>query len=234
MAAVFSEAAAREFQGGEIPVLDFSDYFEGKFGALEELSRKIAQASTTVGFYFLRGAAEAVKRVPGMLELNRRLHRLPVPKRQAIAIDSKGKSAHGYLFGSQGFTEGDALEAVKNKAKGHDVQKFSGQGSYETIFISTGHGRSLEDNLEICPGEGDVPGFFHGVADYNEVMTELASAILPVYAHALRMSTEELLQRFQDPRRLITLNHYPPRPREIPDWNGLGMHADCVFFTLLA
>lgn len=225
---------ARQALPGEIPVIDFTAYFQGRSGALEELSRQVVSASETVGFYYLRGAKECIARLPRSFEICRGVHQLPREKREQI--DSAHDRAHmGYVFGYEGASEeGDSISAVEEASPGFDQAKFTAQGSMGIYMISKGHGRSLEDQQRVSPSEQDVPGFAEGLRNFFEVMDRLVSEILPVYAHALRMPSAELLARFQDPRGVLTLNHYPPRPKERPDWNGIAMHADCTFITLLA
>lgn len=225
----------RDLQEGEIPILDFTDYFGGKSGALEELSRQLTWALENVGFYFLKGATEGVARLPGMFDCAERLHSLPEEKLRAI--DTNHDKQHmGYLFSNASAVEqGDDLEVTKGPLKpGYDNDKFAALGSQRIYFISKGHGRKLEENQSILPSEADLPGFYKTTEDFFGVMERLSLRILPVYAHALGLPEEELLERFKDPRHLVTLNRYPPRPKDRDSWTDIPSHADCTFFTLLA
>lgn len=233
-----SEALPIQDFAGEIPILDVSDYLDGRENALEELSRQISWANENVGFYFIKGRnVKAIELIPGMLEMDRRIHKLPVEKLKEIEIDKYC----GYQFGSNsGGETGDVLEEVvdfeadKNDRRGnYDKSTYGGLGTYRVLAAYKGHGRRWQQNQ--FPSEEDIPNFQRVTEEYVTAMGDLAHALLPVYAHALEMPTEDLTKRFLDPRLQVTMNYYEPRPsEEQEDWNGIAMHGDISFFTIVA
>ncbi len=115
-------------------------------------------------------------------------------------------------------------------------EKFFGQGTYRYLNLGRGHGRSSwQKSGNQFPSEEDVPGFREATEDYVNAMSSLVQKImLPVYAKALKIDLGEFRRIFSDPGEFLVMNYFPPRPIEEEDWNGLAMHADCVFLTVVA
>lgn len=219
-----------------VPTLDFTDFFNGKPGAVEELSRQLNESSENVGFYFLKGAPEELVRglLPRVFEMNRRLHKLPEEKLRAIDQDHDRQKL-GYTFSDGGSKEGDSYAALEGITPGFDHSKGVAQGTYRLLSMSTGHGRSLADQRpNIFPAESDLPGGFEVTEEFFAAMRALSFSILPVYADALGMPEQDLLARFTDANVNLKFQYYPPRPLEKPDWNAIPAHCDVSFFTMVA
>lgn len=225
--------SGKDFQG-EIPVLDFEDYYrQGKNEAvLEELARELAWASENVGFYFVRGGpmlATALSLVPSVLERAARLFQLPKPKLQAL--DSSTNIFEIYKQSTS--AAGDSPEVIEQKAAQAIRNLQSAEPSTVRVWsASKGHGRRWGENR--FPSEEDVPGFEKGTEDYVAAIEGvIREMLLPVIAKALGLPDTEFLLNFNDPRYFLTLNRYPALSRGEAR-AGIPMHADNDFLTVLA
>lgn len=86
------------------------------------------------------------------------------------------------------------------------------------------------------PPEALLPGLRQVTGEYNTALGDLARKMLPVYAHALGIADlRELTRHFEDPLQTLIMNYFPRRPKEeYYDWNGIAMHGDTDFFTMVA
>lgn len=238
----------REFEGGEIPVLDVSNYCKlllcssgssvepEQRQELEELSKKLRWASENVGFYFLTGApcvAQALSLLPRMFDVSKQFYSLPAAKARQMDRVKNLMDTYRASLGEPG----DAPEVLTQKAK-KALKNLTtgGRGTYKTLVLTKGHGRAFRENYMNFPVGKDIPDFEPALEAYLAAVEEVCDLLLPIYERALGMRTSELRARFQDPRHTITLNHYPP-PRNgdgVEERDGIPVHADNDFLTVLA
>ena len=218
-------ALRRAAAESEIPILDLGPYLAGAPGAAERLGRELREAFTHIGFYFIRnhGVDEAlIRRVFSAAE---RFHALPLEAKLALKINEHNI---GYL----------ALRAATTR---HSKINLGNKPNLNEAFFVK---RELPpDHPDIAAGKRfrganqwpkDMPGFRETVLEYCAALERLATALLPLYAHALELPGDFFAEPFRDPQFTLRMSHYPPQELAAENEFGLAPHTDTSFMTLLA
>ena len=96
--------------------------------------------------------------------------------------------------------------------------------------------RSFRENnlppLSISP-QLDCEAWTNTMEEYYEAVRALASALLPVYAQALRMPSNFFQNSFNNPCWCIRLNYYAAPKEGAPPELGIPPHADGTFLDLI-
>jgi isopenicillin N synthase-like dioxygenase len=205
----------------DIPVLNLEKYFSGSNPAdLEILARQLHDASTRVGFYYVKGHGIPAELLERAFLDNKRLHELPLEIKMAIQMDRPEwpVTGVGYLpFQNRKLParrKGNANEAfiVKRESGPRNV--------------------SLDDNQ--WPPEEIIPGFRRNVEIYADAIEDLAMKLLPIYAHALGLSPDYFKEGFRSPMYRLRMSKYPSIKAYDTDEFGIAPHVDTTFFTILA
>ncbi len=204
---------------GDIPVIDVGAWFEsGTARDLEEVARRLAWASETVGFHQLVGHGFDPDLVAAAFEATRRIHALPDAAKEAIALDRPD-----WPLGGVGHLR-IGERKLPRRARGNRNEAF---------LVKGGDRIGFDDNQ--WPDPALVPGFRATVEAYATAAAALARRLVPAYAVALDLDPDYFADAFRDPFWRLRLSHYPSasdRGRTEGDY-GIAPHVDTTFFTLL-
>lgn len=219
-----SKASALALGAEQIPVLDLGPFLSGTTGALAPLAAQLRQASTQVGFYYLKnhGVPEAL--VDQVFTEAARFHALPEATKQALKIDH---NKIGWFGVGSSTTRHSALA--------------EGTGPNQYAAFCMRHDLAPDDP-EVLAGKPfrglnqwppGLPGFRGNMVAYLTAVERLAKSMLPVFAQALGAPQGWFDAAFQRPLLNLQLNHYPPQPDFDGRHFGIAPHTDRTFVTIL-
>ena len=86
-ATTLSVSAPTTLIGGEIPLIDVSDFLAGKPGAAENAAAELRYAFENVGFYYLAGHGVPRSLIDAQYAEAARFHALPMDEKLAVKVD---------------------------------------------------------------------------------------------------------------------------------------------------
>lgn len=216
-----------------IPVLDLGPLLAGRPGAREALGAELAQAFTTVGFYFVVNHGIAQPLVDAAFDAAQGFHALPDAAKAALAID---RHNIGYMPMRGATTRVNAL-SDNRRPNANEAVFFKRELAPDHPDVVAG---KRFRGMNHWPDPALLPGFRDTILAYCAAMEGLARRLLPVYAAALGLPAGWFDAAFADAMFTLRMSHYPPA-EPVPDgiegdgreW-GLAPHTDTSFLTLLA
>ncbi len=195
-----------------LPVLDVGP-LRDKSARRDALAREIDQACRASGFFYVKnhGVDEGLQ---ARLEaLSREFFSKPESAKREMEMSRGGSAWRGY------FPLGGELTSGKPDRK---------EGIY---FGSEGKPGLPLHGPNLFPK--DLPELRTVVLDYLKAMTRLGHTLMEGIALALGLTPDYFHARYTaDPLILFRLFHYPPLPKNSPDW-GVGEHTDYGILTIL-
>jgi hypothetical protein len=156
-----------------IPIIDLTKSFSPSLTDRQEVARKINEACTTVGFFYITGHGIPEEVCSNVLDLAHRFfHELPQSSKEAIHMKNSNHF-RGYepaAFSSvNDFTSKETKEAF-NWGYESGLDPTGGDGKYVELDGSS------EGDVNQWPSETELPGFYKGIATYyGEVRSPSAS-----------------------------------------------------------
>ncbi|MBV9827629.1 MAG: isopenicillin N synthase family oxygenase [Alphaproteobacteria bacterium] len=214
----------------QIPVIDFSDVFAGKAGALDALAPQVRDACENVGFFYAAGHGVPDALIDRAFAASRRFHALPMDEKLKLRLNQNNI---GYL----------PMNASVQGAS--TVHKATKPNQNESFFISHDRGADHPDVVADLPlrGRNQWPdATLPGIAEMRRDMTEyfralsaMCDRILPVFAVALDMPADFFAPFFADEGHAnLRFLHYPPQETDEDNVFGQAPHTDNSFMTALA
>ncbi|PBP21479.1 flavonol synthase/flavanone 3-hydroxylase [Diplocarpon rosae] len=200
-----------------IPVIDLTLSFSSSLSDRHTIAKKINEACTSVGFFFLTGHGIPNEVCNDVLKLAKRFfHELPQESREAIHVNDYFRGYEPAAFSSVNDLEGKETKEAFNWGYESGLDPTGGDGKYVELDGKPESGGNL------WPSEEEIPGFYEGIATY--------------YGHA----KDYFDPMMTHPGGIARLIRYPPstNPKPLSDLNedeeiGLGAHSDYECFTLL-
>tara|TARA_B100000809_G_C15105768_1_gene518676 strand:- start:871 stop:1863 length:993 start_codon:yes stop_codon:yes gene_type:complete len=206
-----------------IPILDLGPYLDGGTHALDVLAAKLCEIQENIGFYVVvnHGVPRPVlERAHAELEA---FFSLPLEEKLQLKINEKSV---GYIP-SQSTVY---VTSVVNENTQPDLN--------ETITIAR---ERLPNDPAILAGSRfvgpnqwpeDLPNFRPAMIAYQEAVSVLGYAMLPLYARALDLPDDYFSNFFTEPMWWTRNTYYPaaePRKNQF----GISPHCDHGFITML-
>jgi isopenicillin N synthase-like dioxygenase len=209
----------------QIPILDLSDFLDGKPGALEATAAELRQACEAVGFYFIRGHGVPWNVMDDAFEASRRFHALPLAAKMKLKADVHNT---GYMASKTSIS--GASKVYDGPRKNNLVAAFSVKRD-----LPADHPDVLAQKRfrAANPWPENLPGFREGCLAAMNALDDLALSLLPLYAVALDLPADFFTEAFREPQFSFRLAHYPPVEAEDNQF-GIAPHTDSSFMTLLA
>ncbi|MBM08121.1 MAG: hypothetical protein CMF69_00870 [Magnetovibrio sp.] len=215
-------------QLAQIPILDLSDYLNGKPDAQEELAIELRAAMEDTGFYILVNHGIGMCLIEKTLEAAKQFHAQPYEVKMAL----KGNEHNvGYM----------PLNSSVSRASQIDIHEPKKPNLVEAFFVKRElhpkHPDVLANKLyrskNIWPDELLLPGFRSSVIAYCHAMEDLCQRMLPIYAIALNLPSSHFDEPFTEATFSFRMSHYPPTEFGDQDQFGISAHTDSSFLTML-
>jgi isopenicillin N synthase-like dioxygenase len=220
-----SAVATETLAANEIPILDLGPYFAGQPGALDAVARQLYDASTKVGFYYLKNHGVPDALVAQTFAESARFHALPLEAKRALRIDA---NKIGYLEVATSVTRHSALAG---ESKPNLYAAFCWRHD-----LAPDHPDVLAKKPFRAPNQwpAGLPGFRETVMAYQRAIEGLAKRILPIFARALDLPLDFFEAAFRTPLLNTQLNYYEHQDGFDGSQFGIAPHTDRGFFTVLA
>ena len=207
----------------KIPTLDLGPYLAGDTKSLEELASRLREIQETIGFYVVINHGVPKNVIDRAYTALREFFSLPLEEKLALRIDQKSV---GYIPAK---TTGYVTSTINVNTQ-PDLN--------ETITLA--RERPLDDpaiqhGMRFAgpnPWPKNLPGFQDAMLAYQKPLSNLGSALLPLYASALNLPQDYFAEFFTEPM-WWTRNSYYPAVEPAENQYGISPHSDHSFMTLL-
>ena len=207
-----------------IPIIDVAALYGGSEDdkrALAEQSRAILR---DIGFAYVSGHQVPVDLVAAVREEARKFFELPMPEKQAIAINDWHR---GYMAPNSSLIVTSSVAKVQKPNQSESLLIMHEVADDDPGFLA---GEPLQGPNQWPP---NLPSLKTVAQDYVSHMTDLARRMTKLMALCLGLPADYFLPLFEKPTTFLRLLHYPPQPVE-EGLFGSAPHTDYGFITLLA
>ncbi|KAF7876805.1 hypothetical protein EAF04_001888 [Stromatinia cepivora] len=220
-----------------LPIIDLTPSFSLSLANRQEVAKKINEACTTVGFFYITGHGIPKSICDEVFNLcDRFFNELPQSSKDAIHIKDSDQF-RGYEPASYSsvndFTIKETKEAF-NWGYEYGLDPTGGDGKYVELDGTSAGGENQ------WPNESEIPGFYKGIADYYGRILQLCKHLFRLFALSLSLPEGCFDPLVTHPGGIARLIKYRPssNPKPLSALNeeeeiGLGAHSDYECFTLL-
>ena len=207
----------------EIPTLDLGPYLSGDSAARERLARDLRDVQESIGFYVVVNHGVPSEPIARAYAALKEFFELPLDAKLKGRIDER----------SVGYIPVKTTVYVSSKININTKPDLN-----ETITLAR---ERLPDDPAIQQGQRFVgpnqwpeslPGFRDAMIDYQNVLSVLGYAMLPLYARALDLPADYFDPYFTAPMWWTRNTYYPALEAEENQF-GISPHSDHSFITLL-
>jgi isopenicillin N synthase-like dioxygenase len=217
------EGETRRVIATEIPTLDLGPYLSGDPKARERLAQTLCHVQETIGFYVVVNHGVADEPIERAYEALREFFALSLAAKLRLRIDAR----------SVGYIPAKSTVYVSSKFNVNTKPDLN-----ETITLA--RERSLDDPAIrkglrfVGPNQWpeSLPEFRDAMIAYQEAMSVLGYAMLPLYARALDLPADYFAAYFTEPMWWTRNAYYPALDPEENQF-GISPHSDHGFITLL-
>ena len=203
----------------QIPVIDLAPWFDGSDSDRRQLCRRINRVCHEVGFFYIvnHGIADAVSRA--YLDMARGLFALPLEVRRAIDKQHSAQFRGWEQLGSE--LTNNEVDYREQIDIGVEREAITDPDPYYMALVGPNQ----------WPPEDLLPGFRACVEDYFRRLSTLARELLQIMSLALGLEQDHIERVFgENPSPYLKLIRYP---KTRPGGQGVGVHKDSGFLTLL-
>ena len=206
---------SRRLDFDEIPVIDLAEISAG--GEDTATVRALRRACTEVGFFYITHHGVAARLIEELMAQAMLFFALPETVKNELLLDQRMR---GYL---------------PLYYRSYEGEKRAGTSHQEGFWI--GHDTALDpqrplDGRNHWPQQ--LPRFQAAMLAYQQSVEALSRRLLRLFASALDLPVNTLLENFTRPTSRLKLNHYPPQQDPVSENNiGVVPHTDSGCFTIL-
>jgi len=203
----------RDFQS--VPVIDVAGLSSPNAAERRAVAERIGRAAREVGFLHVVGHGLPETLFEGLLDAAQRVFAEPMERKMAWYI---GRSTNhtGYVpEGEEVFASGKI-----DRKEAYDVSLDCPDGDAAAPMLGA----------NLWP---EVAGFKAAVSAYYAAVADLARRMFAGFALALDLPEDHFEAHLTRPPSQLRLIHYPFDPDAAPDQEGIGVHTDYEFFTIL-
>ncbi|CAD6443236.1 8854935a-f71e-42d7-9794-25ce5f00dcd3 [Sclerotinia trifoliorum] len=223
-----------------LPIIDLTPSFSSSLAERQEVAKKINEACTTVGFFYITGHGIPKSICDEVFKLCERFFsELPQSSKDAIHVQNsdqfRGYEPASYSSVNE-FTTKETKEAF-NWGYEYGLDPTGGDGKYVELDGTSAGGKNQ------WPNESEIPGFYEGIADYYGRILQLCKHLFRLFALSLSLPEDYFDPLVTHPGGIGRLIKYRPssNPKPLSSLNeeeeeeelGLGAHSDYECFTLL-
>ena len=209
--------------GGEIPLIDVSDFLAGKPGAAETAAAQLAYAFENVGFYYLAGHGVPQALIDAQYEQAARFHAMPMEEKLKVKVD---EHTIGYM-------------PIQDKAPPNAAAQGKKPSQNEAFFLRRERDANDPDVIAgrrfhtMNKWPADLPGFREQTLKYMSTLEALCKKLVRLYALALDLPEDHLEKDFAMPHMILRQSRYPQIDAGDETVASLVPHTDSGFMTLL-
>ncbi|MDR3513363.1 MAG: 2-oxoglutarate and iron-dependent oxygenase domain-containing protein [Caulobacteraceae bacterium] len=221
-----SAAPAPIFADTAVPVIDISPYFSGDPAQKRAVARQIDEACRAIGFLVISGHGVPTELIERAGRLARAFFDLPLSVKMKYVADNRG---YAPMFASAlAYTIGD-------DASPPDFRELLtvGQHSIDEAdpYFSSPEGRRVFPP-NVYPDE--IAGLRETLDAYYDAMTELATALMRLFALALDLDEHWFDDKIDKHMTNLCLSNYPDQPDgAAQEQLRAGAHTDWGSLTIL-
>ena len=206
-----------------IPTLDLGPYLAGSTSARDALARELRDIQENIGFYVVTNHGIPEAPIKNAYTALQEFFALPLEEKLQLKISEKSV---GYVpAGSTVYVTSTVNENTKvdlNETITIARERPAGDPAIQAGLRFVGPNQWPES----------LPGFRDAMLAYQEALSALGYAMLPLYALALDLPAEYFDSHFTDPTWWTRNSHYPAVDPEANQF-GISPHSDHGFITLL-
>ncbi len=209
--------------GGEIPLIDVSDFLAGKPGAAERAASQLRFAFENVGFYYLAGHGVSPALIDRTYAEAARFHAQPMDAKLALKVDEHNI---GYM-------------PIPATAPPNALAQNKKPSQNEAYFLRRDRAADDPDvrsNRRFhAPNKwpANLPGFRENVWEYMQTLEALCQKLVKLYAIALDLPETFFDSCFARPHMILRMSRYPVIDAGDETVASLVPHTDSGFMTLL-
>ena len=207
----------------EIPTLDLGEYLSGDIEARESLAQTLRQVQETIGFYVVVNHGVPLETIESAYDALREFFALPLDEKLRLKIDER----------SVGYIPAKTTVYVTSQVNLNTKPDLN-----ETITLARERAPddpAIQQGMRFVgpnPWPESMPQFRRAMLAYQEVLSVLGYAMLPLYARALGHPAELFSPYFTDPMWWTRHSYYHAVEPEENQF-GISPHSDHGFITLL-
>ena len=212
--------AAGTLPGRRLPIIDFAEVRAGDPRATREAARRIYEACTDFGFFYLANHGVPQPAIDGAVAVARRFFACPVEQKREVAINKNHR----------GFSEiGGALMYGARKPDRKEFYTIGLELPADDPSVLAG---------EPLRGPNNWPRFLPALRPayyrYYEEIGHCGAALLRAVALSLDVDEGFFEPRYRKRLQRTQMIHYPPQPPDLAaDEFGVAPHTDYGCITLL-
>ena len=222
-----------------IPVVDIGPLLGNDESARLATGREIAEAATTVGFFYIRNHGVPEKLIDRAYERSRQFHNSPPETKDRVHV-RHSPGTRGWIPDS--FQESDPdpelYRLVPPKDPEHDhLTKPRLHGAFDlALELTEDDPDFVAGNIMLVPNQWPdwIPGFREDIVAYYEAVIALGDQLMRSFAISLDLPEMFFVERTRKPPSQLRLLHYPQNDRPMDNMHlGIGAHSDFELFTIL-
>lgn len=203
----------------QIPMIDFSGVLAGNRQAHADTVRKVYDACTTIGFFYIKGHGIPQSLIDDTFAASREFFAIPDEKKQDARLNDI-------------FRGHKPLEMVG----GFDGKRVPGGAELFTVGLDVPKSDPLSGQLGYgpTPWPAAMPRFKPQVMKYFDAVSGVCAKVMAVLAESLDIDPRFFEGKYGKPTSTCVLLHYPPLPDDAPPGTMSGLeHTDWGSLTML-
>jgi isopenicillin N synthase-like dioxygenase len=209
--------------GGEIPLIDVSDFLGDRPGAAEKAAAELCYAFEKVGFYYLAGHGVPQALIDAQYEAAARFHAQPMEAKLAIKVDEHNT---GYM---------PIPDTAPKNAQAQNKKPSQNEAYFLRRERDADDPDALSGRRFHAPNKwpADLPGFREQTLRYMTTLETLCRKLVKLYALALDLPEDHFDASFAKPHMILRQSRYPQIDGSDETVASLVPHTDSGFMTLL-
>jgi isopenicillin N synthase-like dioxygenase len=209
--------------GGEIPLIDVSDYLAGKSGAAARAAAELRFAFEHVGFYYLAGHGVPQSLIDATYGEATRFHAQPMEAKLAVRADDHNIGYVPIAPTPQPNAAAQGLKASQNEA--YFLRRDRAADDPDVLSNRRFHAMNKWPS--------GLPGFRETTLAYMTTLEALCKRLVPLYALALGLPATWFDKAYAEPHVILRMSRYPVIDADDVSVASLVPHTDSGFMTLL-
>jgi len=211
--------------GGEIPLIDVSDFLAGAPGAAERAAAELRFAFENVGFYYLAGHGVPQALIDMAYAEAARFHALPLDKKLAVKVDEHNI---GYMPIARRPPPNAAAQGKKpSQNEAYFLRREKAPDHPDVVANRRFHA------MNKWPDEAVIAGFRANMLAYMGAIEGLCRKLVRLYALSLDLPETYFDACFAEAHIIQRMSRYPAIDGADQTVDSLVAHTDSGFMTLL-